>query len=80
MMLIHSSLALSLIALVFGASFLIYIKSHEKLKNIWNYFVSYLVIILSLISIICSIYFAFMKPTRVMHMPYMQEMPKEMKK
>jgi hypothetical protein len=70
MLMIHSSLALGLIALVFGASFLLYVKSHEKAKNGWTLFVGYFVIIVSFISILCTLYFGLMKPSKMMGHPY----------
>lgn len=54
----HSMFALELIALVSGVALLIFIKKQTKKPNPWAVFVAWFVIILSVLSIICSAYHA----------------------
>ena len=58
MFFIHSMFSLELIALVSGVALLIFIKNQDKIKSAWLIFVAWFVIILSLLSIICSASYA----------------------
>ncbi len=57
---IHLTVALELMALVFGVALLIYIKNQTKIKTAWASFVAWFVIVASIISILCSIYTSVM--------------------
>ena len=52
----HSTFSLELIALVAGVALLIFIKSQNKMKKAWGIFVAWVVIILSVLSLFCSIF------------------------
>ena len=56
MFFLHSKFSFELIALVAGVALLIYFKNQTKIKSIWPLFVAWFVIILSALSIICSVY------------------------
>lgn len=51
----HSTFSLELIALVAGVALLIFIKSQNKMKKAWGIFVAWVVIILSVLSLLGSI-------------------------
>jgi hypothetical protein len=53
---IHSTLAIELIALVAGVFLHIFIKNQPKIKHAWFNFVAWVVIILSALSILCTVF------------------------
>lgn len=79
MLMIHTSLSLGLIALIMGATFLLYVKSHDKFKNAWTLFVGYFVVIISALSVLCTLYFFALKPSHTMTNLHHKEMPSEYK-
>jgi hypothetical protein len=58
MVFLHSMFSWELIALAAGLALLVYVRSQEKIKKGWLTFVSWIIIILAAISLICSIIFA----------------------
>jgi len=57
MFFMHAKFSLELIALVSGVALIIFIKNQNKVKKLWPIFVAWIVIILSVLSILCSAYY-----------------------
>lgn len=55
MFMFHVALSLELLALIFGAALLAFIMMNDKVKKCWLRFIGYFVVIISLLSIICTI-------------------------
>jgi hypothetical protein len=54
----HSMFSLELIALVAGVALLLYVQNQPKIKSFWPVFVAWFVIVVSVLSILCSVYFS----------------------
>ncbi len=57
-MFFHAMFSWELIALVAAFALLVYIRTQEKMKKGWLTFISWIIIILAALSLVCSIYFS----------------------
>lgn len=81
----HMGLPSAIIALAAGVALLYYVKAQDKVKKGWGEFVAWIVIILAIISIICSGYYIirlrssgyFEKHHQMMEKMYQKEMQKD---